>query len=397
MSPSILQLQSLGIQDLYLTNKPEINLFKYSYYRYGNFAAQTVKLPMSEIAAFGRKSTCIIPRKGHLLSKLYLHIKLPELTPVSGYLSWCDTIGYAIFSDPIELEIGGVVVDRIYPRFEDIYDEYTHNTNQQDGKNLMILKSDNYVSTIYNASKPNNLIIPLSFWFTKDYKMSLPLINISRQDIKVNFKFSEFSKCINYDGPDPLESSILDSEVIAEYIYVDDQIAEQMLKQKFEYIIDQTQYNGDDFITANSSTFNTDIKFNHPVKELYFGCVTSENISNNNHYVYSGSGGDPIISQASLLLDGKQRFEFFDESIYRLKYALDVHSVVPTKYIYIIPFAIKPEHIQPTGSINMSTFNDITLSLKLRQNNPDCYLFVFAKSYNVVTISDGLLKIEFAS
>jgi hypothetical protein len=398
MSPSILQLQSLGIQDVYLTHKPEINLFRYSYYRYANFATETIKLQMSESAQFGKRSSCIIQKRGHLLSKMYLHIKLPQLTPSSGtYLSWCDTIGYGIFAEPIELEIGGVVVERIYPRLEDILDEFTHNTNQQDGKNLMILKSDNYVSTIYNATKPVDLVIPLNFWFTKDYQTGFPLIGVTRQEIKINFKLRPFSECVNYDGADPNEVSIIDSEILAEYIYVDDSIAEQMLKQKYQYIIDQSQYNGDEFIPSNTSIVNADIKFNHPVKEIYFGCVTTDNIENNNHFVYSDSNDDPIISQASLLLDGKRRFELLDEAIYRLKYPFQVHSVISSKYIYIMPFALKPEHIQPTGSINMSTFNDITLSLKMRGNNPDCFLFVFAKSYNVITIENGILTMEFAS
>ena len=232
MSPSILQLQALGSQDVYLTKDPQINIFKYNYYRYVNFATETVKLNMNEIATFGQNTNCDITKRGHLLSKLFLHIKLPALVSKSGtYLSWCDTIGYNIFSDPIELLIGGVIVDKLYPQFLNAYDELS-NSNKQSGKNFMLLKSDIYSSTKHNAEKEVNLIIPLDFWFTKQYNSALPLVSMLNQDIRINFKFRNFSECVNYDGDDPEPVSILDSNVFAEYIFLDDVVLENFKKQK---------------------------------------------------------------------------------------------------------------------------------------------------------------------
>lgn len=399
MSPTILQIQSVGMQDIFLTQHPDINLFKYSYYKYGNFAKETIKLPLNDIATFNKRTTCNIPKKGHLLSKLYLHIKLPKLTPNGGlYASWCDTLGYAIFAEPIELEIGGVVVDRCYPRLIDMWDELSNSmVGNQNGSDLMILKSDNYKSTQYNAIKDTNLMIELPFWFSRKDNMSLPILAMPSQDIKVNFKFKSFSDVINFDGSEPLEVNIIDSNVIADYIYVDDFIATEFIKTKHTFVIDQSQYNGDEFIPANTPIFNCDLKFNHPVKELLFGCVTKDNIDNNNYYVYNDSDENPLLSEISLLLDGKRRYEFLDEFIYRTKFPKDVHSVIPAKYIYTIPFALNPEHNQPTGSINMSTFNDVVLSLKLQNNIPDCYIYVYAINYNIVTIEKGTLVMEFVT
>ena len=220
MSPSIFQLQALGIQDVYLTKDPQINIFKYNYYRYVNFATDTVKLDFNSSATFGQKSTCEIPKRGHLLSKLYLHIRLPKILFSTGeYASWSDTIGYGIFSDPIELQIGGVIVDRLYPQFMDAWDDLTNN-NKQMGKNFMLLKSDTYVSSLQNASKDVNLVIPLDFWFTRNYNMALPLLSMFKQDIKINFKLRNFSECINYDGDMPMARDIITSNIYAEYIYI---------------------------------------------------------------------------------------------------------------------------------------------------------------------------------
>jgi len=397
MSPSLLQLQSLGIQDVFLTKDPQINVFKYSYYRHVNFATEISKLHLNESATFGKKTTCEIPKKGHLLSKLYLHLRLPALTKTSGeYACYSNNLGHAIFSDPIELEIGGVIIDKIYPQYLDIHNELTSSTKRE-GKNLMLMKSDISSATLYNATKPVELIIPLDFWFTKQYSSALPLLSMYSQDIRLHFKFRNMSDIIHFDGgTPPLNVSILDSNVYAEYIFLDETIAQSFQKQTHTYIIEQTQYNGDETIPINTSSYNSTLKFNHPVKELFFCCVEKTNRENNNYFVYSKENDLPIISEVALLIDGHKRFEYLPEVFYRTVYPDCVHSVIPLKYIYCMPFAIAPEDNQPTGSINMSTFNDVVLSLKLPSGNAESYLYVFAVSYNVLTIVEGRFSLEFA-
>lgn len=397
MSPSLLQLQSIGLQDVYLTKDPQINIFKYTYYRYVNFATEITKLTLNENANYNKKISCNILKKGHLLSKLYLHLQLPPLVKKSGeYVCWTDALGYAIFSEPIELEIGGVVIDKLYPQFMDIWDEMTSSTNKL-GKNLMVLKSDVYPSSLANASKPVDLMIPLNFWFTKSYNLALPVLSMQSQDIKINFKLRDFSKLVNYDGIEPSSVPILDSSIFAEYIYLDDVILEQFQSQKHTYIIEQVQYNEPEIIPQNNSVYNTSLKFNHPVKELFFCCATLENVNNNNYFAYSDQNDLPLIKEAAFFLDGKRRFEYLPEFYYRCMFPDSIHSTVSLKYIYCMPFSIRPEDNQPTGSLNFSRFNDTSISLKMANHNPECYLYVYALSYNVLTIENGILTLEFAT
>ena len=395
MVASILQLQATAAQDVYLTQNPEINIFKYSYYRYVNFATETLKLELNESLTFNKKVTCNIPKKGHLLSKLYIHIKLPELTPSSGtYLCWTDALGYSIFQDAIELEIGGVVVDKFYPQFADMWDEFTNSDNMY-GKNLMLLKSDVYSCVKYNANKTANLMIPLDFWFTKQYSSSLPLLSMDYQDIRISFKLKEFNKLVLYDGTQPNTVSILQANVIAEYIYLDDIIIDQFKKQTHMYIIDQIQYNEPELIDVNISNYNSLLKFNNPVKEILFSCAEKSIVESNNHFTYGSSTNDPLVQEISLLLEGKQRYEFLPEVYFRTITPNNVHSVIPLKYIYCIPFSLRPEDSQPTGSINMSRFNDVVLSLKFPPGSQAIYLYTYALSYNIIKIEKGILSFEF--
>jgi hypothetical protein len=396
MSPSLLQLQAVGLQDLFLTKDPQINIFKYNYYRYVNFATETVKLGLSGKLEFGKRITCDIPKRADLLSKLHLHLRLPPIIKNGGtYASWTDTLGYAIFDDFIELQIGGEVVDKLYPQFLNVWDELT-STTKKVGKNLMLLKSDTYVASKYNAEKYVDLIIPLDFWFTKQYNCALPLNCMTYQDVNISFKLKNFKECINYDGDEPLEVPILNASIIAEYIFLDDIIRKKFVEEKHQYIIEQVQYNGDELILENTDVYNSKLRFNYPCKEFIFFAVENRNIANNNYFVYSKTPEDvPLINEASLLLDGKLRFDSLPEFYYRSVFPDNVHSVIPTKYIYTMPFTIKPEDNQPTGSLNASKFNDITLFLKLPNNNVDLTLYVFAISYNVLIINNGFLTTEF--
>lgn len=398
MPSSILQLISTGPQDVFLTKDPQISHFKYNYYRYVNFATDIVNLSMNEAVSFGKRTSCSIPKKGHLLSKLYLHIKLPALVKSDGeYLNWTDAIGYAIFDDAIELEIGGTIVDRLYPQFLNMYDELC-NSSKTMGRNLMLLKGDVFSSTLYNASKQVDLVIPLDFWFTKQYSSALPILSMFNGDIKINFKIKEFLNCVNFDGSPPTEVGIIDSSVFAEYIFLDDVILDQFSAQKHTFLIEQTQFNGIETIPANFTTWASSLKFNHPVKELLFCCVNTSNVHNSNYFAYSRSDGDSPLLEANLLLDGKKRFESnLPEFFYRLIFPDCVHSTVPLKHVFSMPFCIRPEENQPSGSLNMSRFNDVTLSLKLPPGNEEMFLYVFAVSYNVITIENGLLAFQFVA
>ena len=399
MAGGFAQLISTGIQDLYLTKNPSINLFQYRYFKYVNFATETVKQHLNDAVEFGQTKISVnILKKGHLLSKMYLAIKLPILVLVDGtYACWSDTLGYAIFNQPIELVIGGIIVDRLYGTGLDIVDEF----KKKIGKDILILKSDLYRSTLYNAKKIIDLMIPLDFWFTKDYSLALPLLAMTNQDISINFSFRNFEDLINYDGTvGTYPAYVIDSYVYIEYIFLDETILPDFQKQKFTYIIEQMIYNGDENIQQNQSIFQTQVTFKNPCKELLFVCIDQNNIDNNQYFNYSRrSDGEPLVLEASLLLDGKHRFDnFLPENIFRNYFPNNVHSIIPNKYLYTIPFCTTPETTtQPTGSINLSRFDNVTLALNMNNNNPTCQIHIYGIMLNVVTIENGNLSFEFVN
>lgn len=394
MPPGIVQLQAKGDKDVYLSENPQINVFKYSYYRSLNFAAETIVLPMNDNVIFGRGTSCKIERYGHLLSKLYLCLRLPPLTPNGGsYACWTDNIGRALFSKPIELEIGGVVVDYCYPQFLDMYSELTR---RDPGRDLMTLRSDVFVAQKSNAVQETDIIIPIEFWFTKNYAMALPLVAMFQQQIKINMFFRDFHELVNYDGDLPQRVEVSGSQFLAEYIFLDDQVLLDYTRNPHVFVAEQIHFQGNESIPENQPLFNTALKFTKPTKEIVFACVETENIANNNYFCYSRSSDNrPAIESATLLLDGSRRFDNLPEFYFRSIVPSAIHSFVPVKYVYCMPFSIRPEDNQPTGHFNPDRFTDVSLNLNMRRGNGAMKIYIYGVCYTVVTIANGVLTVAF--
>ena len=390
---SNLILQTHGTIDLYITDKPEINVFKYKVYRYTNFSRKVKKVTMSGFANFDSNISIDVPKSGHIITKMYIHLKLPKLTKIDGdYLNWSDNLSSAIIDGAITLSIGGVIVDRMYPDFEDLYDELSSLEDRRRGQ--MTLKSDMYQSAVYNASKETDIYIPLRFSFTKNYKLGLPAVSMI-QDIKINFKMKPFFDCINYNGTIPPRHDVLASTFFVEYIDLDDIALDQFKNYKHTFIIDQVQEQIElipNSVVDNNS--NTILKFNTPCKEIIFALVEKSNIDNNNYYAYSRSSDDlAFIESMTVSLNGINYIDDFPESYYRLVMPYQHHSRIPLKYVYSIPFAIYPEDTQPSGRIDLSKISEIGLRFKLKNNNPDLVMRIYAITYNIATIENGLYSL----
>ena len=72
MSAALIELVSVGAQDVYITGQPEVSFFRQNYKRYTNFAMKPER--MDYIGSFGSGNEVIIPirSKGDLLSYVWI-------------------------------------------------------------------------------------------------------------------------------------------------------------------------------------------------------------------------------------------------------------------------------------------------------------------------------------
>ena len=341
MGLGILLLVSIGKENLYLSGQAEITFFKLVYKQYTNFSIETIPQYFKTEPDFSRKITINISKNADLLDKLYLNISLPSISPSRHtYLPdgikkfrWIEKIGLGIIKN-IDLEIGGVLIDRINGEYMNFCYELNNKIGQQRGYNNMIGNIEE-VKKYTNGKKSYNLQVPLNFWFCQDSGLALPLIALTHNDVKIHVEFSSFNKCY-MESPSHYikinnmfclfqEGEIIQQEIngniaIGKFVYFD--IVERRLyydkiSNDFEIpLVTSSRYN----ILGRDSKFEVSIQVNTYV------------IKDESYFLYNFPSLETSFLLANYVyLDNKERWEFIHKD---LEYMVPLVDIIPEKKVY---------------------------------------------------------------
>ena len=434
MTGGLLQLAAYGAQDIYLTGNPQITYFVGVYRRHTNFAIQSVPQYFTGNADFGQKVYCLVDRIGDLINAMFLRVQLPDIsqynyTDDAGNLVeyyWVNSIGHAIIKI-IDVEIGGVVIDRQYGLWMEIWGELTTPAGKKAGYNSMIGKSDHPVNLDNGGAL--DLYVPIYFWFCRNVGLSLPLIAIQSQEVRINVTFRQYQELIISTTGVPIITNNNPVEITQtwfdiDYIFLEDDERKVFAKNNHQYLIEQLQVyatsltsNGlrQDPTDPNKMTRIPDLNqnilldFNHPVKELYWVIQNSTVLSvypygGNEWYNFSTqsykngkvNGTDPMI-RGKLIFEGQELFNTKDAKFFRTVVPYQRHTNVPNNFIYVYSFSLNPEEFQPSGACNFSRIDSQMLYLEISDQLIDPIITIFASNYNILNIAGGLCGLEYSS
>jgi hypothetical protein len=134
MTGGLIQLVAYGVEDLFLTQDPQITYFKVIYRRHTNFSTEEIPQLFSHDPNFGEKVTCILTKTGDLIRKIYLVLTLPKVSKFVDNnnnidnitkFAWVRRVGFAIIKN-IEVQIGEQLIDRQYGEWMNIWTELTN-------------------------------------------------------------------------------------------------------------------------------------------------------------------------------------------------------------------------------------------------------------------------------
>ena len=183
-----MELVAKGSQDIFLTGNPSVSYFRNVYKRHTNFSCESIQQSIIGDPDFKKTVECIISRAGDLLTGIIIEIDLPKLEGKRNKIvSWINSIGHYIL-EKIELQIGGNVIDTHYGEWLEIWNELTIRESHKKGYYNMIGKD----ITITNKK---TLLIPLQFWFCRNYGLALPLIALQYHEVKLIITLADFNKC----------------------------------------------------------------------------------------------------------------------------------------------------------------------------------------------------------
>lgn len=439
----LLQLVAQGKQDVFLTGNPQITWFKLVYRRYTNFAIESQCMYFDGNPDFGKRVTCLVPRRGDLLGPIILEVVLPQITLTDGTLAaYVNSTGHTLIEE-ISLEIGEQEIDKQTGEWMEIWSQLTTPPGIQEGLNNMIGKVAGFIPppVAYAGSPcatttPNGavkLYIPLQFWFTKNPGLFLPLLAMQYHPIRINLKIRSLQDMFYNSNPELQcgsvqvnNAQILDMRLWGDYIYLDTEERRRFVANTHEYLIEQIQYTPRIAISADTTLASVRLEFNHPLRELVWFIQRDVMQTTHEWYNFSSTSNtevgriQDILQSATIQVDGYDRFDTRDAGYFRLVQPFQYHTNVPARaFFYSYSFALRPEEMQPSGSLNASRIDNMILQMNLCPDykgpttiinptngvvttNPEyvpprgiAHTRVYAKNHNVLRVVNGFAGLLF--
>ena len=213
MVASLLRVLHSGIQNSRLLppkGQPNIELFSKVLIRAGRFTTQWIRLDFDTNPTFGSKAVITIPRKGHLVSRIYLVTTLPDIDTaqlqalqtaqragqefVGPKFTWTNSLGHAILQQAT-LDIGGSRVEQLDGQFLEVLDEFYTPLEKLTLMNSLIQRNiTNFPQFPTVVRDPIVAYTPLPFWFSRgDSGVYLPIDALAADPVKITIQFAPLS------------------------------------------------------------------------------------------------------------------------------------------------------------------------------------------------------------
>ena len=388
-----------------------------------------------------------VPRASDAISRVYLKLSLPGLANVTDGKEHCadeaavaaygadnavaaaepyykSSVGHYVIRN-IDVSFGNSKIDELSGELMHMLLELSGKAGQREGLDEMIGRGS--VEELKARSKgPQIMYTPIPFYFASGISgLALPIVSLQFHDVEFSVDLRSIQDCVeNYvdgvtkarsvagsaydadgdlvrmDGanafPD-LKDAKFPLQMEAMSIYLGQAERMRFAAAKQEILICQNQKQTKVNINGRDEV---DLKFNHCVSELVMGVPRNDSLEFYGHEEALTKRPREALESFSLSLNNQDRTQAGKESqFYRLVSPFQHHQSIPRSQVYSISFALHPDQInQPSGSLNMSRVDDVVLHIKEGAKGTDRgdYLYVYARSWNVVRLSLGISGLAYS-
>jgi hypothetical protein len=208
-----------------------------------------------------------------------------------------------------------------------------------------------------------------------------------------------------------IDLSIKNAYLLIDYIYLDKEERTKFFNNRHEYVIEQVYFSGNKILKNLNNKVNMEVV--NPCKWMVFmgqlSYYTNQNVSDyfnyNTTFIRNLRGeilGESLIKDANITLNSNQNIQIFDMKFYsRLMPFLYFPRTFKTNGFGIYTYSLYPiTPSQPSGSINMSLFNNISInqSFNIVDRNYNNYIFkAYFVTHNVLRIYHGVCGLVFSN
>lgn len=423
MGGGLIQMVARGVEDVHITQAPEMTYWRTFYKQHTHFAIESIRQVLDGDIDYGKKVSCVVSRSGDLLHNVWLEITMTQ----SGQTYYP---AEAVIKQ-VDLEIGGQLVERQHNDFMRAYDELFHSTEEKAAYRRLtnFHETENGEST--NCTRTFH--VPLRFFFCKDSAYALPLVALQFTDVRLSVTFATPDEVGYVTGP-------LKVAMYCDYVFLSTEERQFYASTDHDMLIEQVQSDADQVMhlpRANETqtgtvTLNHEMSFNHPIKYLIwmlkgdrYGYYSSASqfpwVSASSEYVTEADSAyndvyAPLQS-ARLLLNGSERFSSRTGKVFNAVFPYRYCGSEPAAGIYFYPFCLHPNQMQPSGVCNFSMFESAIMTLTFKKFYGDKHfaheiengdtdtvsnrynlnaLRVYAVGYNVLRFRSGLAALLFS-
>ena len=376
MSAALIDLVSVGAQDVYITGDPQVSFFRQNYKRHTNFAIKPERLDFIGSASKGNEISIPIKSKGDLLSYVWLegsNINVQGKND-TGLFSAEDTT-----VTDFSLWIGGQEVCKL----DSLFVAGVHNVlyNESQAKATAATTTADGGANICTDA----YVIP--FFFSEDWTKALPLVALQYHEVEIRVKFRSHT-----------DFAVPDIKAYASYVFLDTAEREFFANNEHEILITQTQF-------QPMSKYDTSVDlsyFNHPVKAVHIAASNDSSIADTAEKKYT-------FQSASLYINGTALSEnmsnVYHQKVVPARHCSVLSDVLDNEPVKTWPFSLTMNKSQPTGTLNFSRIDTAKITIdtpsNVFDNEPGTggvkVIRAYGVNYNILRIKNGMGGVAFGN
>lgn len=408
------------MQDAHVTSDPDVSFWKATYPRHSPFAQEPKATEATGTLGWGRKLTFEHDRIADCIQQAYLVYDINALnTTGAGVIgnSWADDVGRAAI-EYIKLEIGHHEIDELTGEYMHIWEELSVLGENHYG--ALSGKYGNAADLLAAGQRRQKLYVPLPFYHTRHPSQALPSVALHLTKVQYVLKLRAFADLIMWTAGGfgtaaaaangvvgTSDGAINDLFLMTNNIYLHQRERHWFTRVSHKYLIEQVQALTQN-VVAGSTSARVQLDLNHPIKEIIIvgrlDSAVDDTVSGAARYFdfdgqeAAGRYTSELFLSMDLTINGNKRIDAQDPLYYRVVQPSQHHTRVPRKRIYVWSYALDPESINPTGSLNHSRIDRAILNLTFGLATPAAMtLFVYARNLNVSHIERGSFLLRFNS
>ena len=372
---------------------------------------------------FGQTVNIEVPRTGDLVSRIYLHLKLPALHIDFKYQN---NLAFVLIKK-VTIYIGDQIFQDLPGHYLNISHIMHSSAGHESGLDSMLGMKETDIAL---NNKQKDLFIDIPLFCSKTIKQFLPLSALHEDNVKLHITFNPISEIytdnksytavqikpnrtgvrvsIGVAKNDLLKSNgqkLVDNDIKAglfvDYINLDDFDKSMLTSKQNNLVFDQLLTNTE---KVTSNLFKFDLGFItlpvkqiiwvlHATKELYTDFTTTE--SNNEEYNVQNFVYFPI-DKARLYFGDVAFTDSMDSQYFKHVQGFIHNTNVPHNElnVYSYAFALLPHQCEPTGDVNFGKLQKRLLEIQ-GTDITGMYMTVYAICVNSLDSHDGRGVIRF--